>query len=137
MLKNFLVGLMCFTLFISLWATNSKPLYNAYSNSYEIASKSTSSNAKFIYGNNLDYILSFHRTGEVVTIYDHTSLEDLLTAFNAKVIFTEQTVYGTSVYAFSSKIAYRKEINRKIINIQIFFNEQKIMIGSPIIYGGY
>ena len=68
----------------------------------------------------------------------HTiDLAGFLHDYNAKILFTEQLEQGTCYYAYSPKIKYKQEVNKKVVNLQIFVGEQRVVVGSPLIYGSF
>ena len=76
--------------------------------------------------------------GESCRLYG-VSYDRILKDFSAKHVFTEQTSFGTSFYAFSPEISYRTRIGGKIVNLQYFLQSDGggAVLGTPIIFGGY
>lgn len=137
MLKKLIAVLLCLTALACSWQINSQPVFKNFASRYEISELYSSSSARLKFAEKKEYVLSFLRTGESVTIYENFSAQELLTTLGAKEIFTEQTEFGVSVYAYSKQLPYRKIINGKVVNIQIFTGEEKVVIGSPIIFGSF
>ena len=81
----------------------------------------------------------FAKKGQAFEYSIDLNVEEILKFYNAKIVFTESSYWGESVYAYSKNVKYKKEINGKIVNIQINKNKnsKKTKIGFPIIYGSY
>ena len=137
MLKKVIAVLLCLTALACCWQINSQPVFEKYASSYEISELYSNSNARLKFAEKKEYVLSFLRTGESVTIYENFSAQELLATLGAKEIFTEQTEFGVSVYAYSKQLPYRKIINGEIVNVQIFIGDGKVVVGSPIIFGSF
>ncbi len=67
------------------------------------------------------------------------SYENILKDFSATHVFTEETAFGVSYYAFSPFIPYRAVIGGKVVNLHYFvsFNSNRTVLGTPIIFGSY
>lgn len=137
MLKKMSTVFLCLTALACSWQINSQPIFKDFASSYEISELYSSSSARLKFAEKKEYVLSFLRTGESVTIYEKFSVEELLKILGAKKIFTEQTEFGLSVYAYSKQLPYRKIINGEIVNVQIFIGDSKVVVGSPIIFGSF
>ena len=137
MLKKVIAVLLCLTALACCWQINSQPVFEKYASSYEISELYSNSNARLKFAEKKGYVLSFLRTGESATIRKEISIKKLLQTFDAEIIFSEQTEFGLSVYAYSKQLPYRKLINGAIVNVQIFIAKEKVVIGSPIIFGSF
>ena len=82
---------------------------------------------------------SLAKKGQAYEYLEDVSIEEILRFYSAKVVFTESSYWGESIYAYSKNIKLSREINGKIVNIQISKskNDKKTKIGFPIIYGSY
>jgi len=76
-------------------------------------------------------------SGESATYLNKNLKDELITKFNAVVIFTEETADIKNYYAFTDKIDNYIILNGKKINLHIAVSQAKTTIGSPIIFGGY
>ena len=114
------------------------PLFYGYGDTFEISTLSSSSKALFQNVNEREYRFSFNRTGESCEIFtDEISVDKILEDFSAKVVFIEETAEQTSYYAYSDKIKYLKILDGKRVNLHISTSNEKIKIGSPIIFGSF
>ncbi len=120
------------------WTQNAKPLFLDYSNEFELYLSSPSSTAKIVRADAKTYSLYTDVKGESCIICDRTiGVQEILDRFGASVVFTETIDGNLNVYAYSNQIAYRKNINGKIINLHISVAENYTAIGSPMIFGSF
>lgn len=113
------------------------PLFNSYSESFEVYTKSASSNAVITTTTKDYYPLIFAKTGESCKIKGEFDLTSFFIQTGAKLVFKEQTESGTSYYAYSKNIRYKKVINGKKVNLHVHVGKTDITVGSPIIFGSY
>lgn len=132
-------ALFCAILFIfvffALYSFSAKPILSAYSKDVKLYTAYGS------FGVGKDYsggaLVKSRIKGESCRLYG-VSYDKILKDFSAKHVFTEETAFGTSFYAFSPKISYRTRIGGKIVNLQYFIaGDGGKMLGTPIIFGGY
>ena len=137
MKKTFTV-VLAITFIFSIWWSMNIPVFYRYSKNVEVYSLNNSSNAKIDFCTSIQYKFRFFKVGESCTIEKQNfDLKEFIDYYNAKIIFTETTSFGNSYYMYSKKIAYSKSINGKIINLHLVINQNKIVMGTPIIYGSY
>ena len=63
--------------------------------------------------------------------------EEILSSFNAEVLFTEQAGQTLSYYAYAPKLGGGILLNGKKINLHIAFSDSQCVVGTPIIFGGF
>ncbi|MCQ2387492.1 MAG: YwmB family TATA-box binding protein [Clostridia bacterium] len=63
--------------------------------------------------------------------------DELFRFLKAKEVFIEEVEDGISVYGFSKKIRYSKNINGNKINVQLFIKDDFVKVGFPLIYGSF
>ncbi|MBQ8426337.1 MAG: hypothetical protein IJX16_01080 [Clostridia bacterium] len=137
MLKKTAV-LLCaviFTLFISY--SNEKPLFNNYSDSFEVYTESASSNAVIVNATRYSYPLISAKVGESCKIVGQFDLTTFLEEMGASMVFTEQTEQGVSYYAYSRRIRYNAFINGSDVNLHVFIGKSGVTVGSPLIFGSF
>ena len=114
------------------------PLFYGYGDTFEISTRSYSSNAILYNVNERQYRFTVNRTGESCEIFtDEISVEKILEDFSAKLVFVEETARQTSYYAYSSKIKYLKILDGKKVNLHISISKERVKIGSPLIFGSF
>ena len=139
--KNLIKVFICFLSIITILGVffcTQTPLFYGYGNSFEISFGSYSSNARFCLVDDNEYRFVFNKTGESCEIFtEESDVKKILSDFSANVVFIEETAEQISYYAYSKKIKYLKIINGKMVNLQISLSNEKIKMGSPIIFGSF
>lgn len=130
-----LVLSVIFVLLIGLY--DSKPIFSDYANSYEIYVDSPSSNAKIINATKNEYAFVKNKFGESCKIKGAFCLQEFLQDMKAQTLFIEKTEDGTSYYAYSSAIKYKRKVLGQTVNLQIHIGKSGVTVGSPIIYGSF
>lgn len=136
MLKNTVIYIIAVFCFFSIWQLNSKSYISSLGTPYETYVGNYSSTAKIIATDNLKIKFLYLKTGESVLVLD-LSKEEILQDLNAKVVFTETTIEGVNIYAYSDKLKNKIQLNGETVNVQIFYNDTKTVIGTPIIFGSF
>lgn len=140
--KSFLVCCV-FVCFCFLWAVNGFSFMGFNALPFENFSVSNSSLCKITSCESysklkLDGKLDFSKVGGSFLIEKELDLQELLKSLSVKTVFYEATEFGESLYGYSNKIAQRKTVNGKVVNIQVFIGKnQRITVGIPLIYGSY
>ncbi len=76
--------------------------------------------------------------GESVRIKtDEVNLDEWLSLYGAKVLFTENFDDGISYYCYSPKLKTPILLDDKSVNLHIIVKEKELVLGSPIVFGGY
>ena len=117
--------------------TRSKPLFSDYSSRFEVYFFDYSSLNGVKNVDKSEYVFCFNLRGESCVVENDYTVEQILQDFNAKVVKTEHHDNGTSIYAYSKKIKYKKKVFNKVVNLHIELSNGKITLGSPIIYGSF
>lgn len=137
MFKRFLAFFSVSAVFTLVLFCYCLPVFYGYSEKFEICYITASSSGRIEETSAEDFPL-FDKYGESFTVRgDKISVEDILERFNAKIVFTEKINEGISFYAYSDKIAYRKTIAGKKVNLHIFVGKNKTTVGTPIIFGSF
>lgn len=131
--------IFCFTAALialaAAWTVNSVKF--AEGKAFELYCESSSSSAK-ICAADACYASELLRTGEKITLsLGEEELRELIKSLGVKEVFTEKTEFGTSYYGYSDKLKYRKTIKKKVVNFHAFKGKTEIVVGTPIIFGGY
>ncbi len=136
-ISAFLLAASFVFIFAALYAFSAKPVLCAFDNVTLYERYGSFSNGEKYSGG---LVMKNRIKGESCDI-SGVSYEDILESFSARHVFTEETAFGTSFYAFSSKIPYRAKVNGKTVNLHYFAPENKnsgaAKLGTPIIFGGY
>ena len=136
MLKNTFIFILTVFCFLTVWKINLNSNLEMFGTPYETYTVSNSSIAKIIPTEKFKLKSSYIKTGESVVVYGY-DIDDVLKDLNAEIKFTETTTNGVSIYAFSKKLKNKITINNEIVNVQIFYNESKTVVGTPIIFGSF
>lgn len=86
-----------------------------------------------------EYPFVKNAAGESCSLIKHDDFcaEEIVKSLGGEILFTEQTEYGVSYYAYSSKVKYKTRLYGKPVNVHVFENGDGVKIGLPIIYGSY
>ncbi len=125
--------LFCILVFISL------AFIYLYSNSLffleeAIIVKGGKSSGSFTSEINCPYI---EKDGVYKSFDKSYNYSNLLKSYGAKLLFIESCNGVTNYYYYSKKISSKEVFKNKKVNIQVAVTSDNIVIGSPIIYGGY
>ncbi|MBQ9117910.1 MAG: YwmB family TATA-box binding protein [Clostridia bacterium] len=82
----------------------------------------------FIQGEKVVYLLKKGETGTAETI---------LAAFDAYDVWTEEIDGTTSYYAASEKLPKKVTVGGRTVNLHIAVKADRVVVGTPIIFGGY
>lgn len=69
-------------------------------------------------------------------VYQSLKIEEFIAAFNGEIVFSEQ-VAGLTNYYCRADLPYSVNIGGEEINLHICVREESVMVGTPIIFGGY
>ena len=77
--------------------------------------------------------------GKSVRINNATDgvLEDVLIRYSARVVKVEEFAGGVSYYCYSPKLKKGIVIDGVAVNLQIAVKGESVVLGTPIIFGGY
>ena len=71
------------------------------------------------------------------TVYEGDRAQHLLTAFRARVLFTEEAANTVSYYCFSPFLGEGLKLNGAYVNLHIAVGEGRTAVGTPVIFGGF
>ncbi len=137
MLKKIICVGLCISVLFGIWFNSKTPVFQNYSDTFELYIGSASSNSKIITVKKQDFPFVGNIRGESVVLKKDISVIDILSSFNAQLVFSESTAEGVSFYAYSKNIKYTQNINDKKVNLHVFVANEYIKIGSPLIYGSF
>lgn len=142
MFKKILVCFLSLLLIFGIAIVNKKPIFSGYASNFEVYLGESSSNAKIVNANKIDFLFLNKVCGESFKIDSlDFNIDKFLVKQNAKIVFIEEIESGISIYAYSRTIKYKKRIKGKMVNLQIFIPKDientKITVGTPIIYGSF
>ena len=66
-----------------------------------------------------------------------TEVGVLLERYGASVVFLEEFADGVSYYCYSPTLKTPLLIDGKFINLQIVVKKSGVLLGSPVVFGGY
>lgn len=137
MFKRLVVMALSIALIGTIGVFNNKPIFNDYASCYEVYVGTQSSNAKIISVTKNTYSLIHNKVGESCKINGVFYLREFLSSMNAELVFKEDTEEGTSYYAYSNRIRYKRTVCGKVVNLHVFIGKSGVTVGSPIIYGSF
>ena len=63
--------------------------------------------------------------------------QEIFDKFDAKILFTEVVENVTCYYGYSKQFPYKKQIGDMIVNVHVAIENDRVMFGTPIIYGSF
>ena len=120
--------------FYSLYAEKS-PVFKAYAEEYELYCKAGSFGDGIVYATSENFARYKNVKGE--SCKTDVSYEQVLRDFSATPVYSEETVGGTSYYAYSPRIKYKVYVNGKAVNIHYYAGKTYSKLGTPIIFGSF
>ena len=137
-MKKICLIICAFIVFVGLNLSYSTPLFYTKGQEIEVYLGSASSLAKIERVDFYEFLTLNQVMGESVEYQAQDfCLQEFLDRYNAKLVFSENTSQGQSYFAYSKKIRYKKTINGKLVNLQVFVSNQRVKVGSPIIFGSF
>ena len=141
MLKKVSLIFTAIILILITGITNTKPVFGGFADNfdcYEIYTSTYSSTENIIAVTTLkEYLSVAKKKGESCRGRGDASKDSIFSAFNARLIYIEETKEGTSYYGYSNKIKYQTEIKGGKVNLHVFVAKDYIKVGSPIIFGSF
>ncbi len=120
-----------------IYCQNSVPVFFDYSDNFYVYINKNSSQCNIVKANRFDYLFLRNKKGMSCTVNKGIDELRILKDFNAEVKFTEKYINGYSVYAYSNKIDNFITLKKSRVNIQIYIESDRIIVGTPIIYGSF
>jgi hypothetical protein len=137
-MKRVFVALCTLAVAFVLFYLNAKPVLSGWGDKFEVYVLENGSNAQIISLSEQEFLFCRDVTGESVELLgDSTTAKRILDLFGAKIMWVERLEHGISYYGYSDKIRYRKVISSQAVNIQVFVSDERIVVGSPLIYGSF
>lgn len=137
MFKKFFSLALAILLLATFSAFNAAPVFFDYADRLELYLGDAGSAGEIISVDKKDYFFIKGISGESFKAdKENFDLQDFLDELDAQIILVEKIEQGISLYAFSSKIKYRSQIDGKTVNLHIFVG-QTITVGSPLIFGSF
>ncbi len=138
MLKKILASAVCLICFISAFAFFQTPQFSELGAKITFYTGSFDSGAIAISEQSRPFHLLTSVTGESCTLLKEEFLvEDIEEKFSAKMVFKEELPFCTLYYYSSNHLKYKKVIDGKQINLQIAEYSDKLVVGTPIIFGSF
>ncbi len=135
MLKKLSIIVLSASLVLVLTLLNNPPAFIGFSESRAVYT-GTSSNSHFKEYPHLACVNKIK--GESCKIpTSEFNMEEFTEYFSAKKVRTEAVAETVSYYFVSPKLKNYVLINGQKINLHIAINNEYVVIGSPVIYGGY
>lgn len=138
-IKNAAVAISILFIACGMLISQRTPLFSDYAKEYTLYFNDGSFGAgKKV--NDKEYPFFGGVKGESCVAYIEPSCESvdkILRDMEAKCVFKESTAYGTSYYCYSPKVKYREYLNGKAVNLHLFLGDDRLIMGAPLIYGGY
>ena len=137
-MKRFVVCCVATLLVACLFISNRTAVLYGYSENLTLYLFSSSSNATIVNVDKDSCFLYSNVYGESFWSCDSSlTPQQIFEDFSAKLIETEEILEGISYYAFSPKIKYRTMVGDKVVNLHVFVSDNKITVGTPIIFGSF
>ena len=138
MLKRMLALAVSVCIMLVFYNLNNKPLFSKYSESFTVYVGDGGSLCKMVSVNYTGYFKQGKINGESCSFESSSfDLNDFFSKFGAELVLVESTQTQTSYYAFSPKIKYIQKIDNKWVNLHVSVSENRVAVGSPIIYGSF
>lgn len=136
MFKKVSVSLCVVIILAFLWLSSQTPIFGKYSKQREIYLSPYTSTPLTV--DRITQGLTFIKYGEACELEkENFDIDDFLSEYDAKIIFSESFDGKLSVYAYSPKLKFKQIIKGKTVNLQVVVSENIVKVGSPIIYGSY
>lgn len=135
MVKKTAIVFFAVFLLIAVWVQTQKSVFDGFDGRITYYTASSSSNANIIVGKPKALILDL--TGESVEIDEELDLNDILSRFDATLVFSERIEEGICYYAYSDKIKYSAKLSGRKINLHIYIKEGKTVMGTSMIFGSF
>ena len=138
MLRKCLTLIFALTTIFAFNILNNKPIFSRYSNDFTIYVGNGGSLSKIIEVGYLGYLMQDNIKGESCSFVDSEfNLHSFLNEYGAKLVKVECVNEQVSYYAFSPNIKYSQNLFGKKINLHVSIKNDRITVGSPLIYGSF
>ena len=134
--KTMGIILLCGFLALFALALHSSPTFDC-GDGYEISLGASSSAEQIVTDNPLLVkMFSSSAKGESVR-YEGDRYEELKSAFDAELLFTETEGGVTNYYLYSGKLGGGIALGGYLVNLHIAVRGERTAVGTPIIFGGF
>ena len=138
MLKKICVILSSVILLLSLYFNNKTPVFTGLANTFEVYLTNYSDSSAELSLDKKGVIFLAGIKGESCIVEkENFNIQYFLQQMNASIVFTHEFDGCINYYAYSPKIKYCETVDGKFINLHICIKNDKIKLGSPIIYGSF
>ena len=135
-LKTAGIVFLCVLSALFALALHSSPVFER-GDGYEISLGASSSAEQIVTDNPLLVkMFSLSAKGESVR-YEGDRYEELKSAFDAELLFTETEGGVTNYYLYSSRLGGGIALGGYLVNLHIAVRENRTAVGTPIIFGGF
>ncbi len=125
-------------IFCCIAYTTLTPVFGGYADTFEVYLSSASSLAEIKSVSLKEYAFTRGIKGESVRLdAEGFELEKVLKGFNAELRFSENTSDSEIYYAYSPKIRNYKTVKGQKINLHIVIASERVVLGSPLIFGSF
>ena len=138
MFKRVLVMIFVVLILSVMYFSSFTPVFNKYSNKYEVYLYDNGSNATILNVDKVEYYLLSNIHGESCKIEsENFDVFKFFEDMGAEIMFIEQIEDVVCYYAFCSRIKYRKQVLGHTVNLHVAIRKSQITVGSPLIYGSF
>ncbi len=81
--------------------------------------------------------IPFFKTGEAITLDGSADLERLIAEFKAEIKLVDNCDSQTDYYCYSPYFKVFKMVRGEKINLHISVSEERVKMGTPIIFGSF
>ena len=114
------------------------PVFNGYSNTYELYLENNSSIARIITTDRVGYYLFPNVKGESCKVEKQGfNVYKFFEQMGAEILFIETTEDVICYYGYCSNIKYHKQVLGHTINLHVAVGENEVTLGAPLIYGSF
>ncbi len=135
-LKSSLLLLFTILTFLYSIIIYSRPVLFKYAEKVTVYTNNPSSTAQFFTVQKDDFLGIESIKGESC-VFEQTSLKSIVEKFNFTIVKTEVLEGVTCYYATTDLLPYSIKINGLKVNAQIAVTKNRVVLGTPIIFGSY
>ncbi len=138
MFKRFAVTIASILIVAFIYTQSVTPVFNGYSNTYELYLTSNSSSAHVIKTDRVGYYLFSNVKGESCKVEKQGfNVDDFFAQMDAEILFVETTEDIKCYYGYSPNVKYRKQVLGRTVNIHVAVGKSQVTLGAPLIYGSF
>ena len=138
MFKRFAVTIASILMITSIYVQSLTPVFNGYSNTYELYLENNSSIARIITTDRVGYYLFPNVKGESCKVEKQGfNVYKFFEQMGAEILFIETTEDVICYYAYSPNVKYHKQVLGHTINLHVAVGKNQVTLGAPLIYGSF